>query len=55
VIKDWAAEKDNTLEPEISWAEGHGSDYVITIFGPDGITPLSNREYYDENSDTESG
>lgn len=55
VIKDWAAEKDNTLEPEISWAEGQASDYVITIFGPDGVTPLSNREYYDENQGTESG
>lgn len=55
IIKDWAADKDNTLEPEISWAEGRASDYVITIFGPDGVTPLSNREYYDENSITESG
>lgn len=55
VIKDWAAEKDNTLEPEISWAEGTASDYVITIFGPDGVTPLSNREYYDETSTTDSG
>ena len=55
IIKDWASDKDNTLEPEISWAEGRASDYVITIFGPDGVTPLSNREYYDENSITESG
>lgn len=55
VIKDWAAEKDNTLEPEISWAEGKASTYVITIVGPDGVTPLSNREYYAEQSDSESG
>lgn len=57
IIKDWAADKDNTLEPEISWAEGVASDYVITIIGPDGVTPLSNREYYDEtqNADNESG
>ena len=55
VIKDWAADKDNTLEPEISWAEGRASDYKITIIGPDGVTPLSNREYYDEQSEYDSG
>ena len=54
VIKDWAAEKDNTLEPQISWAEGRASDYKITIFGPDGVTPLSNRKYYDKKPE-ESG
>ena len=53
-LKGWEADEDNTLEPEISWAEGTGSDYVITIFGPDG-SPLSNRTYYDEQKEQATG
>lgn len=53
-IKGWEADEDNTLEPEISWTEGTGQDYVITIFGPDG-SPLSNRDYYDEQKSQATG
>lgn len=53
-LKGWEADVDNTLIPEVSWAEGHASDYIITIFGPDGI-PLSNLEYYDTQNKDEAG
>lgn len=53
-LKGWEADVDNTLTPEVSWAEGHGSDYIITIFGPDGV-PLSNRNFYDQMNQNDTG
>lgn len=49
-----ADKRDNTLIPILRWADGRATDYVITVYGPDG-SPLSNREFYDKVSETHSG
>ena len=54
-IRGEADLKDNTLIPVLRWADGQVSGYYFTIIAPDGKTTLSNKEFYNNTSDTHSG
>lgn len=53
-IRGEADMKDNTLTPVMRWADGQVSGYYFTILAPDG-TQLSNKEFYQNTSTTQSG
>jgi len=53
-IKAWVGEQEQTLRPQITWAENAAKDYDIMFISPDGVHYLADVTHY-ESTEYDNG